>query len=159
MSFPNLNVGEILAQFTPKQRAYVLIFVLLMICASIIVTALVMNHCDVIEENNKVLTRDITTLKKDMSLIKVEYADCIKTNQEVMETNLTIIRKVNELQLGYMNSRRSTASEESLMLKEMRNSMPVDVGKKPVDTEANLMDRNEVIMMEILDLAKKNIKL
>jgi hypothetical protein len=163
MSFPSLNVGEILAQFTPKQRAYVLAFVLCVISLSVIVTALVVSHCDVVKENNKILNKDISILKSDISSMKTEYGECIKRNEEIMKNNLIIIRKVNELQLQYMNIQRNTTPEESLMLKQM--DIVVPIGKINADSvrivapQSRVLDSNEVLMMDIISIANKNIKL
>jgi hypothetical protein len=108
MPFKNFNLAEILAQFTPKQKLFVLVFILGTISLTTIVTTHLTSECSALVASNEALIADIEKVKKSI-------AECQEYNETLIHNNLLIIEKTNELHLKLLGN-SNILQDKSFML-------------------------------------------
>lgn len=145
MAFGNLNLVEILKQFTRGQKLFVLIFTLAIISLTTVATTYFTTQCSEIKDVNAVLREDIIKLKESIQT-------CQTYNETLIQNNLLIIEKTNELHLkllgnsSILESRSLTVIPDSIDVEDLKT---VQLLPSPSDE-----DDADKLLHEILDLAK-----
>jgi hypothetical protein len=97
MPLKSLNLAEVLAQFTSKQKVFVLVFILGTISLTTIITTHLTSECSDLVASNEALVADLEKVKKSI-------AECQAYNETLIHNNLLIMEKTNELHLKLLGN-------------------------------------------------------
>lgn len=146
----NLNIVEILQQFSPKQKLFVLIFLVLMIGGTTITTTYFTAECGELKEiNERLRTENESITKKVDRLTEIHFLILEKTSQ-LRLAELEEVAKIKQLQ--DMNKMVIINSVSDSLYPPPPPIMRVETPMVVKDsTKINLID-------EILSLAKSSPK-